>query len=77
MKKSAITDKRNLTFRYILELIPEGGSLQDRAILITGCDTGFGRELAKKCAKNGFLVFAGCLTTEVCFILFLKNENKS
>uniref|UniRef100_A0A8R1HXH1 Uncharacterized protein n=1 Tax=Caenorhabditis japonica TaxID=281687 RepID=A0A8R1HXH1_CAEJA len=50
--------------RYIIELIPEGGSLHDRAVLITGCDTGFGRELAKKCVKNGFLVFAGCLTDQ-------------
>ncbi|CAA98465.3 Retinol dehydrogenase 7 [Caenorhabditis elegans] len=61
--------------RYILELIPEGGSLQDRAILITGCDTGFGRELAKKCAKNGFLVFAGCLTTEAAKTLESESAN--
>ncbi|KAK8763978.1 hypothetical protein V5799_033407 [Amblyomma americanum] len=32
-----------------------------KAILITGCDTGFGHMLAKQLASDGFFVFAGCL----------------
>lgn len=32
-----------------------------KAVLITGCDTGFGHLLAKSLARDGFLVFAGCL----------------
>ncbi|WKY13123.1 hypothetical protein Q1695_004161 [Nippostrongylus brasiliensis] len=33
-----------------------------KAVLITGCDSGFGRELALRCISEGFTVFAGCLT---------------
>lgn len=32
-----------------------------KAILITGCDSGFGFSLAKHLHSKGFLVFAGCL----------------
>ncbi|KAI1286917.1 17-beta-hydroxysteroid dehydrogenase type 6 [Halotydeus destructor] len=32
-----------------------------KAVLITGCDTGFGHELAVKLDLYGFKVFAGCL----------------
>lgn len=32
-----------------------------KAVLITGCDTGFGHALAKHLHKLGFTVFAGCL----------------
>ncbi|XP_064483254.1 retinol dehydrogenase 7-like [Ornithodoros turicata] len=35
---------------------PEG-----RAVLITGCDTGFGHDLSVRLDKQGFQVFAGCL----------------
>ncbi|XP_066498056.1 D-beta-hydroxybutyrate dehydrogenase, mitochondrial [Hoplias malabaricus] len=41
-----------------------GGSLSDgsdRAVLITGCDSGFGHQLAKTLDSMGFMVFAGCL----------------
>ncbi|CAD6196459.1 unnamed protein product [Caenorhabditis auriculariae] len=53
-----------IVIRFLIELLPAPGSNKDRAVFITGCDTGFGRELAKKCAKNGFTVFAGCLTEQ-------------
>ena len=33
----------------------------DRAVLVTGCDTGFGLALAKHLTSLGFRVFAGCL----------------
>lgn len=35
-----------------------------RAVLITGCDSGFGHHLAKKLDCMGFTVFAGCLCPE-------------
>ncbi|XP_075058344.1 D-beta-hydroxybutyrate dehydrogenase, mitochondrial-like [Mixophyes fleayi] len=35
--------------------------MQGKAVLITGCDTGFGFALAKHLHKLGFMVFAGCL----------------
>lgn len=34
---------------------------QGKAVLITGCDGGFGHALAKHLHKLGFTVFAGCL----------------
>lgn len=33
----------------------------NHAVLITGCDTGFGNLLARKLDKAGFKVLAGCL----------------
>ena len=38
--------------------------LEKKAVLITGCDSGFGYELAKKLDALGLCVFAACLTTE-------------
>lgn len=32
-----------------------------KAVLVTGCDSGFGRALAKHLHQLGFTVFAGCL----------------
>ncbi|XP_072033860.1 D-beta-hydroxybutyrate dehydrogenase, mitochondrial-like [Amphiura filiformis] len=44
------------------KLIPRGRETpQGRAVFITGCDTGFGHELACRLDKLGFKVFAGCL----------------
>ncbi|KAM4693323.1 D-beta-hydroxybutyrate dehydrogenase, mitochondrial [Discoglossus pictus] len=33
----------------------------DKAVLVTGCDSGFGFSLAKHLHSKGFIVFAGCL----------------
>lgn len=42
--------------------IPRGKvEVKGKAVLITGCDTGFGHGLAKHLHKVGFTVFAGCL----------------
>ncbi|KAM9820360.1 D-beta-hydroxybutyrate dehydrogenase, mitochondrial [Neosynchiropus ocellatus] len=44
-----------------------GGPLEDgsgHAVLITGCDSGFGHQLARSLDKRGFVVFAGCLAPE-------------
>jgi NAD(P)-dependent dehydrogenase (short-subunit alcohol dehydrogenase family) len=35
------------------------------AVVITGCDTGIGRELAWRAADRGYIVFAGCLDPTV------------
>lgn len=34
---------------------------KDKAVLITGCDTGFGNMLARKLDRDGFRVYACCL----------------
>nr|CAG4719766.1 Retinal Dehydrogenase A (RDH-A) [Leptochiton asellus] len=50
---------------YVLMLIRHKlsvGGYQDRHVLITGCDTGFGHLLALRLDEMGFRVFAGCLT---------------
>lgn len=36
--------------------------LPGHAIMITGCDTGFGHESALRLARAGWVVYAGCLT---------------
>lgn len=33
----------------------------NKAVIITGCDSGFGNHLARRLDKKGFTVFAGCL----------------
>ena len=38
------------------------GRYDERYILVTGCDTGFGHEIAKRLDKLGCHVFAACLT---------------
>lgn len=44
---------------FVREVCGEG-----KAVLITGCDTGFGHRLAKRLSRKGFLVFAGCLSSK-------------
>uniref|UniRef100_A0A0N5BBU4 NAD(P)-binding protein n=1 Tax=Strongyloides papillosus TaxID=174720 RepID=A0A0N5BBU4_STREA len=36
--------------------------ISEKGVLITGCDSGFGRELAMKCIRNGMVVFGTCMT---------------
>lgn len=36
---------------------------EGKAVLITGCDKGFGHALAKWLHSKGFTVFAGCLVS--------------
>jgi len=38
--------------------------VEDRAVLVTGCDTGFGLQLAQHLESLGFTVFAGCLLAD-------------
>lgn len=35
-----------------------------RAVLVTGCDSGFGHRLAGALDRGGFVVFAGCLSPD-------------
>ncbi|XP_029473036.1 D-beta-hydroxybutyrate dehydrogenase, mitochondrial-like [Rhinatrema bivittatum] len=55
-----------LYFLYVLYVampaLPRGTvPVEDKHVLITGCDTGFGFALAKHLHAIGFTVFAGCL----------------
>lgn len=45
-----------------------------KAIVITGCDSGFGKELALDCARKGYHVFAACLKKE-SMAVFANNNN--
>ncbi|KAH9509803.1 Retinol dehydrogenase 16 [Bulinus truncatus] len=45
-----------------LRRLPKVGSYRNKHIFVTGCDSGFGRELVLKLDSMGFPVFAGCLT---------------
>ena len=47
----------------------------ERYVVITGCDSGFGNMLAKKLDELGFHVFAGCLTEQGC--VQLSNETST
>lgn len=43
------------------------GGLRDcrgYGVLVTGCDSGFGHQLARRLDQKGFVVFAGCLFPE-------------
>ena len=60
------------TFFYFIFLSSDNTSVitaakesnTDLAVYITGCDSGFGKDLATQLAANGFFVFAGCLTSD-------------
>lgn len=46
----------------VFERISRIRNLDGRTILITGCDSGFGHDLAVRCLRRGMNVFAACLT---------------
>lgn len=39
---------------------------KSKAVLITGCDSGFGKALALRCVARGFTTYAACLTQKGC-----------
>ncbi|NXD17707.1 RDH7 dehydrogenase, partial [Nothocercus nigrocapillus] len=43
--------------------------LDDKHVLVTGCDSGFGRALARRLAQRGFRVLAACRTAEAAAAL--------
>ncbi|XP_034855756.1 D-beta-hydroxybutyrate dehydrogenase, mitochondrial isoform X1 [Mirounga leonina] len=59
---------RRMLMFYSASLVPISRAYSDqvkpvgsKAVLVTGCDSGFGFSLAKHLHSKGFLVFAGCL----------------
>ncbi|XP_060580974.1 17-beta-hydroxysteroid dehydrogenase type 6-like isoform X1 [Ruditapes philippinarum] len=50
-----------LVFEWVIRQF-KIGNYKSRYVLITGCDSGFGNELAKQLEALGFNVFACCLT---------------
>lgn len=48
-------------------------SAANKAVVITGCDSGFGYALAKKLDSMGMVVFAGCLDVEGVGAIQLQN----
>jgi hypothetical protein len=46
---------------YSGAFLPEHEEAKGRAVLITGCDTGFGHDLALELYAKGWKVYAGCL----------------
>nr|XP_056705821.1 D-beta-hydroxybutyrate dehydrogenase, mitochondrial-like [Euleptes europaea] len=46
---------------FCLSLQDSCGGVEGKAVLITGCDKGFGHALARHLHAKGFTVFAGCL----------------
>ena len=52
---------------------------EEFAVLITGCDSGFGKEIAIRLAKEGFVVFAGCLDKDLksCKRSFFASSSSS
>ncbi|CAN8008244.1 unnamed protein product, partial [Ixodes pacificus] len=55
---------RRITTEVYTQLGKKPVTAKDRAVLITGCDSGFGQELAFRLDRRGFQVFAGCLFPE-------------
>ncbi|XP_066097074.1 D-beta-hydroxybutyrate dehydrogenase, mitochondrial isoform X2 [Saccopteryx bilineata] len=72
-KPLSFSNRENVTRRTLLFLsasfVPVGrhtyadavNPVGSKAVLVTGCDSGFGFSLAKHLHSKGFLVFAGCL----------------
>ncbi len=57
---------------------PKRHPTRELAVVITGCDTGFGRDVALRAAEAGYTVFAGCLKEEsVTELNQLSNNIKS
>lgn len=51
-----------LVFIWILRSLKINKKNDDLYVIVTGCDSGFGQELAYKLDKLGFNVYAACLT---------------
>ncbi|XP_035212244.1 17-beta-hydroxysteroid dehydrogenase type 6-like [Stegodyphus dumicola] len=55
----------NVLTRWVLSIIPKLKVCPaEKAVLITGCDTGFGLDLAKRLHAAGFTVYACCLSLD-------------
>lgn len=54
-----------LAYKWLFSLFDSLPNVKNKTVLITGCDSGFGHELALKCLRHDMIVFAGCLTEKV------------
>uniref|UniRef100_A0A8D3CUW6 Uncharacterized protein n=1 Tax=Scophthalmus maximus TaxID=52904 RepID=A0A8D3CUW6_SCOMX len=61
-----------LVARHRLSRVHDG---RGYAVLITGCDSGFGHQLARCLDHKGFVVFAGCLSPEGTGALSLARQS--
>ncbi|TKR81236.1 hypothetical protein L596_015141 [Steinernema carpocapsae] len=52
-----------IVWRYKREQL-KINNLKSKAVLVTGCDSGFGRHFALKCLREGMPVYATCLTEQ-------------
>ena len=52
------------TIAVIVDIVSGQVDPKGRAVLVTGCDTGFGHQLARYLHNLGFHVFAGCLVVD-------------
>ncbi|XP_064634735.1 retinol dehydrogenase 7-like [Lineus longissimus] len=60
---------------FIYSILPSSHlPAHGKAVLITGCDSGFGHALAKKLDSIGMKVFAGCLESDGPGAIELKNS---
>ncbi|CAD5233720.1 unnamed protein product [Bursaphelenchus xylophilus] len=51
-------------YRLVLSFLDVTPDVRGKTVFISGCDSGFGHDLALKCLQHGMTVFAGCLTDE-------------
>ena len=56
----------NVVHYYLLrkEILPKNFPNKELAVVVTGCDTGFGKELVYSLVSRGFVVFPACLKKE-------------
>lgn len=61
------------------KVLQEEDDEEEFAVLITGCDSGFGKEIAIRLATEGFVVFAGCLDKDLksCKRSFFASSSSS
>lgn len=53
-----------VSYKYLKRTITENIGVQGKGVLVTGCDTGFGHDLALRLESLGCRVYAGCLCPE-------------
>ncbi|XP_071147897.1 D-beta-hydroxybutyrate dehydrogenase, mitochondrial-like [Mytilus edulis] len=64
-----------LTFKVTERKFKDVLPVNKKAVLITGCDTGFGHDLAYRLVDDGFIVFAGVLNYNGKGACELRNRN--
>lgn len=53
-----------LGYKFLARTLSKTIEVNGRGVLITGCDTGMGHEVAIRLAERGYTVFAGCLRAD-------------